>query len=85
MNPIEFEGQNCVFAKDQPEYLPLPALVVENQTITCWELSAAEVEALRFSKKIWLSQMNFGQPLQPQRPSIERPFELEVIDPTSAA
>lgn len=26
MRPIEFKGQNIIFAKDQPEYLPLPAL-----------------------------------------------------------
>jgi len=26
MKPVEFEHQNIVFAKDQPEYQPLPAL-----------------------------------------------------------
>jgi hypothetical protein len=25
MKPIEFKGQNTVYAKDQKEYLPLPA------------------------------------------------------------
>jgi hypothetical protein len=28
MTPVEFKGQNAIFAKDQPEYLPLPALIV---------------------------------------------------------
>jgi hypothetical protein len=26
MRPVEFEGFNVTFAKDQPEYQPLPAL-----------------------------------------------------------
>lgn len=25
MKPIEFKEQNCIYAKDQPEYMPLPA------------------------------------------------------------
>ena len=27
MNAIEFDEQNVIIAKDQPEYLPLPAYV----------------------------------------------------------
>ncbi len=30
MKPIEFEEQNCIYAKDQPEYLPLPAHKTED-------------------------------------------------------
>lgn len=26
MKPVEFPGVNVVFAKDQPEYIPLPAM-----------------------------------------------------------
>nr|UVY42675.1 MAG: hypothetical protein [Bacteriophage sp.] len=26
MKPVEFPGVNVVFAKDQPEYMPLPAM-----------------------------------------------------------
>jgi len=40
MKPIEFQEQNVVYAKDQPEYLPLPGLKNElGDLITCWELS----------------------------------------------
>ena len=28
MKPVEFPGVNVVFAKDQPEYVPLPAMKV---------------------------------------------------------
>ena len=30
MKPVEFPGVNVVFAKDQPEYVPLPAMKVPN-------------------------------------------------------
>lgn len=30
MKPVEFPGVNVVFAKDQPEYIPLPAMKVQN-------------------------------------------------------
>ena len=39
MKPVEFKHQNVVFAKDQPEYQPLPALRLdtpEGEVISCW-------------------------------------------------
>lgn len=30
MKPVEFPGVNVVFAKDQPEYMPLPAMKIPN-------------------------------------------------------
>jgi hypothetical protein len=30
MKPVEFPGVNVVFAKDQPEYMPLPAMKIHN-------------------------------------------------------
>ena len=66
MKPIEFEGHNVVYAKDQPEYNPLPAYRDVGGTVkTCWELNAAELEKIRQRGKVWLSQMTFNQPLQP--------------------
>ena len=32
MKPVEFKHQNIVFAKDQPEYQPLPALRIDSPT-----------------------------------------------------
>jgi len=65
MKPIEFPEQNTVFAKDQPEYQPLPALVDKQQVISCWELSDDEIKTILETKKIWLSLMTYGYPLQP--------------------
>jgi hypothetical protein len=40
MKPTEFLEQNCVYAKDQPEYLPLPVHRTEDgMVISCWALT----------------------------------------------
>lgn len=68
MKPIEFDGHNVVFAKDQPEYLPLPAMVLdtnEGEAVTCWELTAEELEAIQTTGRVWLRQLTFRAPLQP--------------------
>ena len=68
MKPTEFEGQNVVFAKDQPEYQPLPAYkedAPEGRVVHCWELSDEELEQVIKTKRIWVMQMTFNQPLQP--------------------
>lgn len=67
MKPIEFKEHNIVFAKDQKEYLPLPALKFEDgEVVTCWQLSWKEVFKLLVTRKIWLAQLSFNKPLQPQ-------------------
>ncbi len=75
MKPIEFEEQNIVFAKDQPEYQPLPAYRQMGKTgnvVTCWEFSDEEMEVLKTTKKLWISIYTFNQPLQPILPSINK-------------
>ena len=44
MHPIEFPQQSVVFAKDQPEYLPLPAYrTPDGQEVTaCWGMTWRE-------------------------------------------
>lgn len=55
MKPIEFEGQNVVYAKDQPEYNPLPAYKdAEGTVTTCWELDPEDLVQINKSRKIWL-------------------------------
>jgi hypothetical protein len=64
----EFKEQNTVFAKNQPEYKPLPALKLDGdgQVVTCWSLSAGERLRVLFTGKIWVSLLSFGNPLMPQ-------------------
>ena len=74
MRPADFPGTNAVLAKDQPEYLPLPAHVAHPITTTCWRLTWRERLTVLLRGELWLQQMNFGQPLQPQRPDVRCPL-----------
>lgn len=74
MKPVEFPQQTVVWAKDQPEYLPLPAFTNETETISCWRLTWRERFTVLWNGILWLRQSNFGRPLQPQLITIESPF-----------
>lgn len=79
MEPVTFAESNVVIAKDQPPYLPLPAYVSAYETISCWQLSTRDRVRLLFTGRLWLRQCNFGNPLQPQKPSAESPFGLRKL------
>lgn len=81
MKPKKFKGQNVVFGENQPEYQPLPALVipgVEGEVITFWTFSDEELATMIENKGFYLSQLigtflnEHGQlqlnPLQPILP-----------------
>lgn len=68
MKPIEFKHQNIVFAKDQSEYQPLPALRIDSQggeVITCWQLSFKERIKILFTGVVWMSLMTFNKKMTP--------------------
>ena len=71
MKPIKFEGQNVVFAEDQPEFEPLPAKKDADGTVTtCWEFTPEEREIIANGGNLYLSQLTFNHPLQPLSPSV---------------
>lgn len=75
MKPIKFKHHNIVYAKDQKEYMPLPALKIpskEGQVITCWKLTFKEKMKVLFTGKVWLNLWTFNKDLQPQYVSIDR-------------
>ena len=130
MNAIEFPGQNIIIAKDQPEYLPIPAFVgavpiapnpggcpicgargklmpcdtprnayqcgshsydKDKQTIMqsenckppeaiaisfCMKLTESEKANVAETGLIWHTVLTFGQPLQPQQMTTERPERI---------
>ena len=79
MKPARFEGHNVVMGKGQPQYQELPAYRVGDDTgtiISCWELEPADKLLLDRTGGIWLSQLTFNGPLQPQLPSIVKPAAL---------
>lgn len=76
MEPISFKGSNTTFAKDQPEYLPLPAHLSPDGTVTsCWKLTWLERITVLLRGRFYFSVMTFHTPLQPQRPSVDNPVQ----------
>ena len=68
MKPISFPEQNTVYAKDQPEYQPLPAFKSETpmgEVISCWKLSFTERIRILFTGKLWVCLCAFNKPLTP--------------------
>jgi len=83
MKPINFKDSNCVFAKDQPEYLPLPACKiegVEGEVISCWQLTWLERFKILLKGRFYFSVWTFNRPLQPQRPWIDNPLNGRRVD-----
>ena len=65
MTPKQFKEANVTFAKDQPEYQPLPAFRNDSEVITCWNLTFKERFRILFKGEIWLSLLTFNKPLTP--------------------
>lgn len=76
MKAMQFPEANSVYAKDQPEYIPLPTYKTEDGIVTsCYALTWKERLQVLFGAKIWLSLMTFNLPLQPQRLYVGRKME----------
>lgn len=70
-----------VYAKNQPQYRQLPAVNVRygddsRSVVTCYTLEPEEIAEIARTGRIWLEQMTFGRPLQPQRPTVYEPLTL---------
>ena len=76
MKLIEFPEQTVVIAKDQPEYLPLPAHQFgdrEGRIACCWKLTFMERLNVLIHGKIWHQVLTFNDPLQPQMLTTDKP------------
>ena len=68
MKPIKFKESNIVFAKDQPEYIPLPAFKNDSpngEVVSCWKLTFRERVKILFTGKLWCCLLTFNKPLTP--------------------
>ena len=76
MKLIEFPEQTCVIAKDQPQYMPMPAHIdPQTKVITClWKLSWRERLDILFNGQVWQRILTFGDPVQPQKLTVDCPF-----------
>ena len=70
----EFPEQTLVFAKGQPEYLPLPAHRDSMGRVTfCWKLNFGARLKLLFTGKLWHQVLTFNDRLQPQLMLLTKP------------
>ena len=81
MKAIKFPEHNVIFAKDQSEYLPLPAYAYKSakgRVISCWKMGLQERLKVLFTGKVYLSVLTFNKPLQPQLLMVDKPMmEIE--------
>ncbi len=63
----EFESIEVVYAKDQPEYLPLRTLKGSNRgaVLSRWTFTDEQRQAIAEGADIFLDVLTFDQPLQP--------------------
>ena len=86
MKPKQFPEANVTFAKDQPEYQPLPAFKnksPQGEVITCWDLSFRERLRVLFKGEIWLSLLTFNKPLTPTFLTTKKEEALTNARPTN--
>jgi hypothetical protein len=89
-----FEEYEKEIAKNQPEYLTLPAISVlmpiteDSEAIhvlSCWQLTPEDLEKINQTGKIWVFMTTFGGRPQPLRLDFDCPAlavkEKEQIDP----
>lgn len=63
-----------LYAKDQPEYIPLPARSDESgRLVVGWKLSWTERIALLLRGRLYLQVLTFNRPLQPLKLTADAP------------
>jgi hypothetical protein len=68
------------FAKDQPEYNPLPAYRSEDGlVVTRWKLTWRERLDILLRGNLWLSVLTYNRPLQPVKLDTKFPLD-SVVD-----
>jgi hypothetical protein len=75
------KGANLIiYGSQQPEYLPLPALRMGDESGTvrsCWAFGLRDRLRVLFTGRVYLDLMTFGSPIQPQ---LLHHGEVEVLD-----
>jgi hypothetical protein len=67
-----------VYAKDQPEYMPLPVRrTPDGEVVSRWKLNWRARLAVLFGADFYLTMLTFNKPLTPVRVSVEKPVYVE--------
>jgi hypothetical protein len=75
------EAIEIVLGKDQPEYLPLPAVYLNTATVpmvTRWRFTDEERAAIAAGADVVMTQLTFGQPFQPVHLQVTMPGEMPI-------
>lgn len=73
-SPVIPGHEEVVYAKDQPEYNPLPSIKQpDGCVVTRWEMTWRERFKAFFVGSVYLEVLTFNQPLQPLKMSIDVP------------
>lgn len=86
MQPIDFEGSNVVYAKDQPQYMPLPVCKVpgdDGLVISIWKPTDEERQRISEGANIAVSMLTYNQPLQPLMVSVSNIEEKKPDEQSS--
>lgn len=79
MKLIPFKEQNNIIAKNQPEYMAMPAYMDDDEeyrttrVTCCWHLSFKERLKLLWTGYLWQRMLTFRQPIQPQQLTVDKP------------
>jgi hypothetical protein len=76
ISPVLPAGEACevTYARDQPEYTPLPVFRTDKSVISRWELTGAERRHIAEGGDLFIVMMNFGGPLLPILPIAADPI-----------
>lgn len=88
MKPVHFKQVTIEIAKDQPEYVTLPAHIAndpQRTTTTCFELDEKELKKINETKRFWHQQWTGKDAMQPILMMVDNPFgENEFKSPPTA-
>ena len=76
MEIVDLKEKNVTFAKNQKQYLDLPAHIDKDGTVTaCWRMSKLELLKVIFTRKIYVQMLTFCNPLQPHKLLVRNPLK----------
>ena len=71
-----FDMPTVVYAKDQPQYIPLPAYRTDDgMVVTRWRGTWKERLRFLLFGDLWLSMLTYNQPLQPVKLELTCPIK----------
>jgi len=78
--PVLDGYREVVIAKDQPEYIPLPAVIRHGIVTSRWKMTWRERIVALLTGNVYLQVMTFNRPLQPVILSVDKPqMEHETV------